>query len=72
MILRDILTDQQPKRNSVFKKSVIVLLVFELRDSKDSLPLPLPPCELRIFVKKKKRDRRKIKEIKEIVSTVEF
>lgn len=71
MILRDILTDQQPKRNSVFKKSVIVLLVFELRDSKDSLPLPRPPCESKIFVKKK-RDRRKIKEIKEIVSTVEF
>ena len=68
MILRDILTDQQPKRNSVFKKSVIVLLVFELRDSKDSLPLPRPPCESKIFVKKK-RDRRKIKEI---VSTVEF
>ena len=34
MILRDIVTDQQPTRNSVFKKSVIVLLVFELRDSK--------------------------------------
>lgn len=34
MILRDIVTDQQPIRNSVFKKSVIVLLVFELRDSK--------------------------------------
>ena len=71
MILRDILTDQQPKRNSVFKKSVIVLLVFELRDSKDSLPLHHQPCESKIFVKKK-RDRRKIKEIKEIVSTVEF
>ena len=28
------MTDQQPTRNSVFKKSVIVLLVFELRDSK--------------------------------------